>query len=388
MAALGQCAGRFSGTDLPRLTSLGGVRSVTTIRRQRPQTLSRNPPSTRALREADGESMKVVIAGSSGLVGTALTDSLVRDGHTVVRLLRRGSSSKRENGKSGGDHSQTQRAPSAQNQKEKIVNVAWNPNTCDLEGEPFGDDQQKMEGADAIVNLAGASIASQSWSHERKAVLRSSRVHITRELVCALEKLEDGPKTLVSASAIGYYGNRGDETLTEESKPGNDFLARLAQEWEAEAVKAEALGMRVVRTRFGIILARHGGALPQMMRPFRFGVGGRIGSGQQWMSWITLQDTVAVIRKMLENRAVSGALNVVSPQPVRNAEFTHALARAMHRPAVFPVPAFALKFAFGEMADALLLASQRVLPSRLEQLGHRFLQRELTSALASVLAEQ
>ena len=168
-----------------------------------------------------------------------------------------------------------------------------------------------------MVNLAGASIAGESWSEERKAVLRSSRVHITRELLCALEKLEDGPKALISASAIGYYGNRGDEVLTEASKPGDDFLARLAQEWEAEAVKAEALGMRVARLRFGIILAKHGGALPQMMRPFKFGVGGRIGSGQQWMSWITLQDTVAVIRKVLENRAVGGAVNVVAPQAVR-----------------------------------------------------------------------
>jgi len=238
-----------------------------------------------------------------------------------------------------------------------------------------------------VVNLAGASIAGESWSEERKAVLRSSRVHITRELVCALEKLEDGPKTLISASAIGYYGNRGDEVLTEASKPGDDFLARLAQEWEAEAVKAEALGMRVARLRFGIILAKQGGALPQMMRPFKFGVGGRIGSGQQWMSWITLQDTVAVIRKVLENRAIHGAVNVVGPQAVRNVDFAQTLGRAMHRLAILPTPAFALKLALGEMAGALLLASQRVAPSRLEQLGHRFGDRDLSSALASVLAE-
>jgi uncharacterized protein len=319
--------------------------------------------------------MKVVITGSSGLVGSALTDSLVRDGHTVVRLVRFGAKKKRDSSEGKGDRG-------------KIITVAWNPNTCDLEGEPFGADGGKIEGADAAVNLAGASIAGESWSEERKAVLRSSRVHITRELVCALEKLEDGPKALISASAIGYYGNRGDEVLTEESQPGGDFLARLAQEWEAEAVKAEALGMRVARLRFGIILAKHGGALPQMIRPFKFGVGGRIGTGQQWMSWITLQDTVAVIRKVLENRAVNGAVNVVAPQPVRNADFAQTLGRAMHRPAILPTPAFALKFALGEMAEALLLASQRVAPSRLEQLGHRFLRRDLSSALASVLAEQ
>ncbi len=331
--------------------------------------------------------MKVVITGSSGLVGTALTDSLVRDGHTVVRLVRSGA--KKEGSKSSGEQRQKENGSSGQKSDgERIVNVAWNPNTCDLEGEPFGTDREKIEGSDAVVNLAGASIAGESWSEERKAVLRSSRVHITRELVCALEKLEDGPKALASASAIGYYGNRGDEVLTEESKPGDDFLARLAQEWEAEAVKAEALGMRVARLRFGIILAKHGGALPQMMRPFKFGVGGRIGSGQQWMSWITLQDTVMVIRKVLENRAVSGAVNVVAPQPVRNADFAQTLGRAMHRPAILPTPAFALKFALGEMAEALLLASQRVAPSRLEQLGHRFAQRDLSSALASVLAER
>jgi uncharacterized protein len=330
--------------------------------------------------------MKVVIAGSSGLVGTALTDSLTRDGHTVVRLVRAGSGAKAENGKRGGRLRGLEKfAPKSD--AGKILSVAWNPNTCDLEGEPFGEERDKIEGADAVVNLAGASIAGESWSAERKAILRSSRIHITRELVCALEKLEDGPKTLVSASAIGYYGNRGDEVLTEESKPGDDFLARLALEWEAEAVKAEALGLRVARLRFGIILAKQGGALPQMMRPFKFGVGGRIGSGRQWMSWITLEDVVSVIRKALENRAVSGPVNVVAPQPVRNAAFAQALGQAMHRPAILPTPAFALEFALGEMAEALLLASQRVAPSRLEQLGHRFSQPELGSALASVLAD-
>ena len=333
--------------------------------------------------------MKVVITGSSGLVGTALTNSLVRDGHIVVRLLRPGSGSKKEDAKGSGERRREQSGkPALKSEAGKIVDVVWNPNTCDLEGEPFGEDQEKIEGCDAVVNLAGASIAGESWSEERKALLRSSRVHVTRGLVCALEKLEDGPKTLVSASAIGYYGNRGDEVLTEESKPGDAFLARLAQEWEAEAVKAEALGLRVARLRFGIILAKHGGALPQMMRPFKFGVGGRIGSGQQWTSWITLQDVVSVIRNVLENRAISGAVNVVAPQPVRNADFAQALGRAMHRPAILPTPAFALEFALGEMAEALLLASQRVMPSRLEQLGHRFSQRDLSSALASVLAER
>src|SRR5712692_8955830 len=313
--------------------------------------------------------MKILITGSSGLVGTALTAALVGDGHTVVRLVRSGSGTRKPDGKRGGTRAQGTAA--------NVIEVAWNPNTCDLEGEPFGAEQEKVEGADAVVNLAGASIAGESWTEERKAVLRSSRVHITRELVCTLEKLSARPKTLVSASAVGYYGKRGDEVLTEESKPGEDFLARLAQEWEAEGVKAEALGVRVVRTRFGIILAKHGGALPQMMRPFKFGAGGRIGSGQQWMSWISLAD-----------RAISGALDVVAPNPVRNAEFVRELGRAMHRPAILPAPAFALKFVLGEMAEALLLASQRVLPSRLQQLGYKFLHANLPSALAAVLSAE
>ena len=331
--------------------------------------------------------MKVVITGSRGLVGTALTESLVRDGHTVVRLLHTGT--KKEESKRGGGQRQSENGRSGQKSDGgTVVNVVWNPNARDPEGEPFGADREKIEGADAAVNLAGASIAAKRWSEERKAVLRSSRVDVTRELVRALKKLRDGPRTLISASAIGYYGNRGDEVLTEASKAGDDFLARLTQEWEAEAVRAEALGMRVARLRFGIILAKHGGALQQMMRPFKFGVGGRIGSGLQWMSWITLQDTVMVIRKVLENRAVSGAVNVVAPQPVRNVDFAQALGRAMRRPAILPTPAFALKFALGEMADALLLASQRVAPARLEQLGHRFSHGELSSALTSVLAER
>ena len=333
--------------------------------------------------------MKVLITGSSGLVGTALTEALTRDGHTVVRLVRSGSGSTKANGKHAKKEvaSEQKQAP-ARDTAAKVIEVAWNPNTCDLEGEPFGEEREKVEGADAVVNLAGASIAGESWTEERKAVLRSSRVHITRELVCALEKLSARPKTLVSASAVGYYGKRGDEVLTEESKPGEDFLARLAQEWEAEGVKAEALGVRVVRTRFGIILAKHGGALPQMMRPFKFGAGGRIGSGQQWMSWVTLADTVGIIRFALANRAISGPLNVVAPTPVRNAEFVRELGRAMHRPAILPAPAFALKFVLGEMAEALLLASQRVLPSRLQQLGYKFQHRDLPSALAAVLSAE
>ena len=240
-------------------------------------------------------------------------------------------------------------------------------------------------GADAVVNLAGASIAGGRWSAKRKSVLRWSRVATTRLLVTALAKMNARPKVLVSASAIGYYGDRGEEGLTEESASGSDFLAGLCREWEAEASKAEALGIRVVLARLGIVLAGEGGALPKMMLPFRFFAGGKTGSGKQWMSWVALEDVVGILRYAIENRAIRGAVNVVAPQPLRNAEFTEILARAMHRPALFPAPAFALRLALGEMADALLLSSQRVTPSRLKQLGYKFLHPDLSNALAAAL---
>ena len=196
------------------------------------------------------------------------------------------------------------------------------------------------------------------------------------------------PRVLVSASAIGIYGDRGDEILTEESKSGTDFLAGLAQEWETEALKAEALGIRVVLARFGIILAQHGGALAKMLLPFRAGAGGRLGSGKQWMSWITLEDVVGVVRLAIENGSVRGTVNAVAPKAVQNGEFTRLLARALHRPALFPAPAFALRLALGEMADALLLSSQRVNPGKLRQFGYAFLHPDLPCALSAVLARR
>jgi hypothetical protein len=255
--------------------------------------------------------------------------------------------------------------------------VAWNPKTRELGGAGVG--------ADAVVNLAGASIAGGRWTKERKELLRTSRIDTTRALVNALAKMNARPRVLVSASAIGIYGDRGEEALTEESKPGTDFLAGLTRDWEAEALKAEALGIRVVLARFGIILARHGGALAKMLLPFKLGVGGKLGSGQQWMSWITLEDVVGIIRFAIENGAARGAANVVAPRPVQNAEFTKVLAKALHRPALFPAPTFALRLALGEMADALLLSSQRVTPSRLRELGYEFLHTDLSNALAAVL---
>lgn len=303
--------------------------------------------------------MKILITGSTGLVGSALCQDLVRAGHTVCRLIRPGTSAAAARNAPGFD-------------------VNWNPATGELGGAAVG--------ADAVVNLAGAPIADRRWTPQRKELLRTSRVDSLRALVAALAKMSARPRVLVSASATGYYGNRGDETLTEASAPGNDFLSATAKDWEAEAIKAEALGIRVVRARFGVILSKDGGALPQMMRPFKFGIGGKLGSGKQWLSWITLDDTVAILRLALENANLSGPINIVSPQPVTNAEFTKTLAAAIHRPALFPAPAFALRLILGEMADALLLSSQRALPAQLQKLNYQFQHPDLPSALGAALA--
>jgi uncharacterized protein (TIGR01777 family) len=301
--------------------------------------------------------MKVLITGSTGLVGTALVKALARDGHTVCRLMR--PQSKTTSGSKDG------------------FDVAWNPATGELGGAGVGPD--------AVVNLAGASIAGGRWTEKRKELLRTSRIDTTRALIKALAKMNARPRVLVSASAIGIYGDRGDEVLTEESKPGTDFLAGLAREWEAEAMKAESIGIHVVLARFGIILARHGGALAKMLLPFKLGAGGRLGSGKQWMSWITLEDVVGTIRFAMEHNAVRGAVNVVAPQPVQNVEFTKTLAQALHRPALFPAPPFALRLALGEMADALLLSSQRVKSQVLQKLSYRFLHPELSAAFNVVM---
>lgn len=311
--------------------------------------------------------MKILVAGSTGLVGTALVKALASDGHTVFRLMRPQSKTT----------SDSKNGPRVRLVASYSFDMAWNPEAGELGGAAVGPD--------AVVNLAGASIAGGRWTDKRKHLLRTSRIATTRALVHALAKMNARPRVLVSASAIGFYGDRGDEVLTEESKPGTDFLASLAREWEAEALKAEALGVRVVLARFGIILARHGGALAKMLLPFKLGAGGRLGSGKQWMSWITLEDVVGIIRFAIENNAVRGAVNVVALQPAQNSEFTKALAKALHRPALFPAPVFALRLALGEMADALLLSSQRVVPQVLEKLSYRFLHSDLSSALNAVL---
>lgn len=302
--------------------------------------------------------MKILISGSTGLVGSGLVRELKQAGHTVCRLVRPGTQMEAIHGSEGFD-------------------VRWDPTTGELGGAAVG--------ADGVVNLAGASIAGGRWTDERKKLLRSSRVDGTHALVSALAKMAARPRVLVSASAIGIYGNRDEEVVTEESHPGNDFLSGIAKDWEVEAEKAETLGIRVVRMRLGVVLAKNGGALPVMARPFRFGAGGRIGSGRQWMSWVSLEDVVGVIRLALENGTIRGAMNVVSPEPVRNAEFTAALAQALHRPALFPAPVFALRLMLGEMADALLLSSQRVVPAQLQKLGYEFQDTNLAATLTRIL---
>jgi len=306
--------------------------------------------------------MKILVSGSSGFVGQALVHSLLGSGHVVCRLLRPGSSP----------------PPGARENRLGGIPVRWNPATGELHG--------IAAGAEAVVHLAGASIASGRWNPQRKAQLLTSRIFTTRNLVNAISRLEPRPKILVSASAVGYYGSRGDEELTESSPPGADFLAGVCQAWEAEAVCAEGFGMRAAQLRFGMILGRHGGALARMLPPFRMGLGGRLGSGRQWVPWLTLEEAVSIICFVLETNDASGPINAVSPAPVRNTEFTSALAHALHRPAFLPVPALALRLTLGEMARPLLLASQRVIPSRLSVLGYRFLHPELPAALATALS--
>jgi uncharacterized protein len=300
--------------------------------------------------------MKVLISGGSGLVGTALTESLRSEGHTVALLVRPGGAA------SEGD-------------------IRWDPSSGFV-------NLDAMEATDAVVNLNGASIGGGRWTSARKKILCTSRVDSTRFLVDSIAHLKQKPRVFVSASAVGYYGNRGDEILTESSAPGNDFLAEVCRDWEAEELRAQASGIRTVITRFGVILSSNGGALKQMLTPFKLGMGGRLGSGQQWMSWIALDDVVGILRSALSNEQVSGPVNVVAPNPVQNSEFTRVLASVLHRPAIFPAPAFALRLAIGEMADALLLSSQRVHSERPPSATYAFQYENLEPALHAILAKR
>ena len=301
--------------------------------------------------------MKVIVTGSTGLVGQALIRSLMSEGHSVTRLVRGGA--------------QTFRAPNS-------VAVNWDPERGQL-------DAGELEGHDAAVHLAGEPVAEGRWTDEKKRRILESRVKSTRLLAETLAGLKDKPKVLVSASATGFYGNRGAEVLVEKSASGEDFLSEVCREWEKAALPASRAGIRVVHTRIGIVLSGEGGALGKMLTPFKLGVGGKVGSGEQYMSWITLDDLIGVIKHAIENEQVRGPVNAVAPNPVTNAEFTKALGHVLGRPTVFAMPAFAARLAFGEMADAVLLAGARVEPARLKESGYEFKHTEIEEALRHVL---
>ena len=246
-------------------------------------------------------------------------------------------------------------------------------------------DPRALEASDALVHLSGANISGGRWTPARKQILRSSRVDTTRVLVDSLSRLSRKPRVFVSASAVGYYGSRGDEVLTESMQPGTDFLSALARDWETEASRAQSSGIRTVMLRFGVILSSEGGALPRMMTPFKFGVGGPLGGGEQWMSWIALDDVIGIVRLAIANAQLSGPVNVVAPNPVRNRDFSRVLAMVLHRPAIFSAPRFVLRLALGEMANALLLVSQRAHPAKLLAMGYRFRFDDLGTALGEIV---
>jgi uncharacterized protein (TIGR01777 family) len=256
--------------------------------------------------------------------------------------------------------------------------VEWHPN----QGKITTD---KLNGFDAVIHLAGESIASGRWTDEKKQKIRDSRVHGTELLSTALTQIARPPAVFVSASAIGFYGDRGDELLTEQSSPGTDFLADVCVQWEKATEPAAQKGIRTVRTRLGIVLDKGGGALAKMLPPFRMGIGGKIGSGKQWMSWIALDDVVRALEFVIERETIIGPVNFVAPNPVTNATFTSHLGSVLGRPTFLPVPAFGARLAFGEMADALLLSSQRVEPAQLEKNQFRFQRSNLSDALSHIL---
>jgi len=296
----------------------------------------------------------LALSGSSGLVGTALRETLDAEGVRVIRLARPGSGGKEES-------------------------VLFDPEGGSI-------DAVRLEGCDAVVHLAGEPIAAGRWSAARKRKIRASRVDGTRLVVDGLARLTKRPRAMICASAIGYYGSRGDEELTEASAPGRDFLSEVVTAWEAEAARAVTLGVRVVCLRLGVVLSARGGALAKMLTPFRLGIGGPLGDGRQWMSWIHIDDLVAAILFALRTDGLSGQANAVAPEPCRNSDFTRSLAGALHRPAILPAPAFALRLALGELADALLLSSQRVSPARLSSAGFTWRFPHLDAALADIVA--
>ena len=294
--------------------------------------------------------MKILVSGMSGPIGGELLPALVVSGNKVTRLVRRPPQSSDE--------------------------IRWDPMRSIV--------PETVSGFDAVIHLAGESIVGR-WTSEKKARMVDSRVQGTRHLAEALARASRKPQVLITASAIGYYGDRGEETLTEESGPGTNFLAGLCRQWEAATGAAAQAGIRTVQVRIGVMLSTKGGALPKMLTPFKLGLGGRIGSGRQYLSWISIDDVVGVILYALNAGQVRGPVNATAPNPATNSEFTRSLAEVLHRPAIFPMPTFAVRALFGQMGDELLLASARVLPSKLQVSGYQFRRPELKTALMSLL---
>ena len=291
--------------------------------------------------------MRVAISGQKGLIGQALANSLGRQKNEVLCLTRN---------------------PASANE------VCWEPNRGILQLE-------QIEQCAAVVHLAGENIADGRWTEAKKQRIRDSRVAGTKNLCLSLAQLKQPPQVLVSASAVGYYGNRGEEVLTEESEPGTGFFPEVCQAWESATQPAVECGIRVVQLRIGVVLSANGGALGKMLLPFRLGLGGRLGSGEQYMSWIALDDLISAIEFVLAESAIVGPVNATSPNPVKNMEFTNKLGSVLHRPTILPIPAFAMRLALGEMADEALLSGARVMPSRLLANGFRFSYPEIEPAL-------
>jgi uncharacterized protein len=303
-------------------------------------------------------SRTVLLSGASGMLGSAIGKALRQRGTKLIRLVRRA--------EQGPDE------------------VRWNPADESTRGNAI--EIARLEGIDAAVHLSGANVASRRWTDKYKREMTESRVTATRMLAEVLARLKNPPEVLVAASAVGFYGNRGDEALDEDSAAGQGYFPELCTAWEEAARPAVEAGIRVVHPRFGMVLGRDGGALARLAPLFRLGLGGKLGNGRQWMSWVSEADAVAAVLFALENPALSGAANVVAPEPVTNAEFTRALGRAVHRPAGVAAPAFALRLAFGEMANEALLASTRAVPKRLLEAGFVFRYPTLVEAFKAALA--
>lgn len=290
--------------------------------------------------------MKILIAGASGLIGKALSEFLASTGHTIVKLSRQ----------PGAD------------------TIVWNPKEGHV-------DNSALEGFDAFINLAGENIAGGRWTEEKKKLILESRIQATSLLVKAIQTLKAPPKVLINASAIGYYGSQGDNIVDEDSPSGQGFLAEVCRQWEAATEPAKAAGVRVVIIRIGVVLSKDGGALANMLTPFKLCLGGRIGSGRQYMSWVSLNELIRMIDFALRNEAITGPVNAVAPCPVQNIEFTKTLGKALGRPTVLPMPAFAVRWVFGELGDELLLSSTRVHPTRLQKAGYTYYDPHLSTVL-------